>query len=57
MTSGYDPRGLYVKISCSQKKTFLPLVSYVFCDFFWDGGGDLLQNSYKPSQDLRETTL
>ena len=27
------------------------------CDFSWEGGGTLPQNSYKPSRDLWESTL
>ena len=32
-------------------------IFWFFCHFSWEGGGTLLQNSYKPSRNLWEATL
>ncbi len=70
ITTGYAPRGRKWHFKClfflfkylrylSMLRISLRIFIFfsIFCDFSWEGGGTLPQNSYKPSQDLWEATL
>ena len=52
LTSGFDTNGFW------QSKIYCLVELFIFrSDFYWEGGGNLPQNNYKPSQDLWEATL